>query len=98
VRDNGYSESPDAPAGTDPGLPRVLAARGVLHQHTQDLAALLDDTHPGDTGFVAGGGVFQVRDDLPHRVEGGGDPALPDRGAGQGGRENGEAIDRVDIG
>ena len=75
-----------------------LAARSVLHQQAQKLAALLDDTHVGDAGFVAGGGVFQVRDDLPHSVEGGGDAALPDNGAGQGGRENGEAVDRVDIG
>jgi hypothetical protein len=42
--------------------------------------------------------VFQVRDDLPHSVEGGGDAALPDSGAGQGGREYGEAVDRVDFG
>ena len=80
------------------GVHHFLAAGGVLHQQAQELAGLLDDTHVGDTGFVAGGGVFQVRDDPPHSVEGGGDAALPDSGAWQGGRENGEAVDRVDIG
>src|SRR6185437_8436466 len=56
------------------------------------------DPHADDAGFVAGGGVLQVRDDPPHGVEGGGDAPLGDSGAGQGGRENGEAVDRVDTG
>lgn len=60
---------------------------GVLHQHAQKFAALLDDTHVGDAGLVAGGGVLQVRDDLPHSLEGGGDAALPNSGAGMSTRQ-----------
>src|ERR1700683_5262308 len=88
----------EAPAWPKLRVHYFLAAGGVFHQQAQELAVPLDDTHVRGAGFVAGGRLFQVCYDPPHGVEGRGDLPLPECGTWQGGRENGEAVDRVDIG
>jgi hypothetical protein len=87
-----------APAWPEPRVHHFLAAGCVLHQQAQELAVPLDDTQVRDTGFVAGCGVFQVCDDPPYGVEGGGDLPLPHNGTWKGCGEDGEAVDRVEIG
>jgi len=47
----------DAPAWPDPGVHRILAASGVLHQQAQMLAGLRADTHPATPARI-GGVVF----------------------------------------